>query len=191
MQIVGTAELLPDQLGAIGKLNLLAYPGFYGRLQIPELNTIELCAELFFVKKGELANARFALEERSVIGFFAGIPSADLPAALSATALHILKRVSAESRTHVLSVMEETKRRLPPVPPGTHYLARLAVVPERWGGGLARMLMDAFFEEGISGAYSVHVERNNHRAIRFYTKLGFDMVSQTTHYLVMHRRLAT
>ena len=54
----------------------------------------------------------------------------------------------------------------------TGYLDQLAVDPESWGRGFARMLVDEA-KRLSPGGIELHVNQDNERALRFYDRAGF------------------
>jgi putative acetyltransferase len=58
------------------------------------------------------------------------------------------------------------------VDPQTLYLDQIIVAPERWGGGIARTLLDEAKRLSPNGLV-LRVNTDNGRAIRFYKKNGF------------------
>ena len=58
------------------------------------------------------------------------------------------------------------------VDPGTHYLDQIVVAPEHWGSGLAVALLDEA-KRRSPGGLTLLVNKDNARAIAFYTKRGF------------------
>lgn len=184
--LVPVSALDHEQRRQLGALNLLAYPGFYGRFAISEAARLTLCTDVFDIRKGELDGARIALDG-TVQGFFAALPSNDLRSALAATAFWVLKTAPRESRTQIMSVMEQVRHALPAVPADHYYLARLAVAPAHFGSGLAMMLMSAFAKEQKGAPAAVHVEVSNARGLAFYRKLGFVLAEQTEDYAMMTR----
>jgi len=58
------------------------------------------------------------------------------------------------------------------VDPRTGYLDQIVVAPEAWGSRAATALVNAA-KQIASFGLELHVNRDNHRAIRFYEKNGF------------------
>jgi putative acetyltransferase len=56
--------------------------------------------------------------------------------------------------------------------PATGYLDQIVVAPESWSSGLAGTLLDEA-KKLAPGGIALHVNKDNHRAIRFYEKHGF------------------
>ena len=61
---------------------------------------------------------------------------------------------------------------------GSGYLDQLVVAPEQWGSGTADRLMEEAFQLSPKGI-DLHVNNDNGRAIRFYEKHGFSIVSES------------
>jgi putative acetyltransferase len=57
------------------------------------------------------------------------------------------------------------------VDPRTGYLDQIVVAPEAWGSGLAALLLRE--AQRLSPVLTLHVNKDNARAIRFYEKHGF------------------
>jgi len=58
------------------------------------------------------------------------------------------------------------------IAPATGYLDQIVVAPENWSSGLAVTLLDEAKRLAPTGI-ALHVNKDNHRAIRFYEKHGF------------------
>ena len=72
--------------------------------------------------------------------------------------------VIAEQDDHVLGFVT--------VDPATNYLDQLVVAPESWSSGMAQALLDE--AKGVSPTgLTLHVNKDNARAVRFYEKHGF------------------
>ena len=54
----------------------------------------------------------------------------------------------------------------------TGYLDQLVVAPENWASGMAEALLDEA-KRLAPGGIALHVNKDNHRAVRFYEKHGF------------------
>jgi putative acetyltransferase len=54
----------------------------------------------------------------------------------------------------------------------TGYLDQLVVAPESWASGMAVALLDEA-KRRAPGGIALHVNKDNHRAVRFYEKHGF------------------
>jgi len=59
------------------------------------------------------------------------------------------------------------------VDPTTQYLDQIVVAPDHWGSGLAVALLDEAKHRSPAGLYLL-VNKDNARAIAFYTKHGFE-----------------
>jgi putative acetyltransferase len=57
------------------------------------------------------------------------------------------------------------------VDPRTGYLDQIVVAPEAWGSGMAALLLRE--AQQLSPVLTLHVNKDNARAIRFYEKHGF------------------
>ncbi len=57
------------------------------------------------------------------------------------------------------------------VDPRTGYLDQIVVAPEAWGSGMAALLLRE--AQHLSPVLTLHVNKDNARAIRFYEKHGF------------------
>jgi putative acetyltransferase len=68
------------------------------------------------------------------------------------------------------------------IDPKTGYLDQLVVAPEAWGGGVAGRLMDEA-KRIAPGALFLYVNRDNARAVRFYTKHGFTVTENSVNPL--------
>jgi GNAT superfamily N-acetyltransferase len=69
-----------------------------------------------------------------------------------------------------------------PVIPGGCFLSLLFVVPERWGEGIGRALLDAVLAEAKRRRYSrIHLltHEDNERSHRLYRSCGFSPTGQT------------
>jgi putative acetyltransferase len=62
--------------------------------------------------------------------------------------------------------------------PASGYLDQLVVAPECWGAGIAEALMREAFRLSPRGI-DLHVNQDNARALRFYQKQGFKIVSES------------
>jgi putative acetyltransferase len=58
---------------------------------------------------------------------------------------------------------------------GDGYLDQLVVAPEQWGSDVARLLVDEAKQLSPAGI-TLHVNKDNIRAVRFYERNGFERV---------------
>ncbi|NWG22808.1 MAG: GNAT family N-acetyltransferase [Pseudorhodoplanes sp.] len=59
----------------------------------------------------------------------------------------------------------------------TGYLDQLAVAPEAWGSGVGKLLLDEA-KRLSPGGITLHVNKDNERAIRIYEKSGFAITGE-------------
>ncbi len=120
---------------------------------------------------------RAGLLDLWVEAWSAALPDIDFSARRGWFATH-LDNLARDGAVTILAVAPDAALRgFVTCNPATHYLDQLAVRPAERGGGLAGRLM-AEARRLSPNRLELDVNQNNPRAVRFYTREGFRIVSQ-------------
>ncbi|MDB2576155.1 GNAT family N-acetyltransferase [Planctomycetota bacterium] len=177
-----------DREGA-AELIIEALPGFYGQAQLRPAMISAVGSTLGQV--GTDTAAGFAAGSgQGVRGVLTYARADKLDLARLGGVQQLLRALDPASRRLFREHLREYDADFAAAPSGTCYLSRLAVRTEARGSGLAERMMrhwiqqvDLDYEDG----FSLHVDRSNFRAIRFYERLGFEDNLKEGKFLLLTR----
>lgn len=189
--IVDISELNEQNNLAAAYLVMESLPAYYEVEGIDKAEMAHSVVELIGKPGSETEKGFAALIDNKMVGIATYLSANKLSVAQLVGVQVLLKQLSSGSarifREHLRSY--DTDIEIPI--DESIYLARFAVEKSFRGLGLAGKLMDELLslnhESGGAGHYSVslHVAQGNQRAIAFYQKHGFDLVSTEKRYLTM------
>jgi ribosomal protein S18 acetylase RimI-like enzyme len=168
-----------------------SFSEFYDLLPIAPIDRAAIIASQFSTKNTEISGAIAVVENGSVLGVFSGIPAKDLGAAQIISISGFDRMLSSKKRPVFRRALKWFRGEIPSVPPDSYYLARIAVTRELRGSGLAAEILQRFKASCQNYSQcSLHTRSDNSRAIRFYEKNGFSILTQKTpkKYLAMATR---
>jgi len=192
LTIVSLAELNKSQKLAAAFLIIESLPAYYLCEGVDTGEIASAVADQIGVQGSDIGSGFVTLSNAVVVGVVTYLQSAALSFAQLVEAQGILRSLSRESRCLFRKHLEMYDRDFDTVPSGSLYLSRFAVDKKFRGGGLAKQMIDIFFnidrgKNEVSRLCSLHVDRDNQRAIRFYTKCGFVVQGSKSRYLTMVR----
>jgi GNAT superfamily N-acetyltransferase len=116
-------------------------------------------------------------DPRSLAGLFIGVPGAELESCRKSDLLvAVASAHDAEARNTLAARIRQTSDLFLEVEPDEYYLSKMAVVRERRGRGLGRLILDAFLAKGERHGYtrfSLDVAAENTPAVKLYASAGF------------------
>jgi len=116
-------------------------------------------------------------EQRSLAGLFIGVPGADLASCRKSDLLvAVAAAQDADARCELVERIRQSRNLFLGVEAGEYYLSKMAVVPERRGRRLGRLVLDSFLASGEARGYrqfSLDVAAQNAPAVKLYTSAGF------------------
>ncbi len=169
------AELpMADREGA-AELIIEALPGFYNQRHLGPA-VVSAVAKTLGQEGTDTASGFFAAGDLGVRGVLTYVGSDRLDMARLGGVQQLLRALDPDARRLFRDHLREYEADFAAPPPGTCYLSRVAVRPEARGSGLAALMMSHWMklvEARYDNGFSLHVDRSNARAIRFYHRLGF------------------
>lgn len=171
--LVGAATVGPDARLAVAELAYEALKPYYHRLPIPDDRIYMVLADEACDPSTELGAGQVMLIDGHVAGLIVAYPADEMRARQQASLFHLLQAEIDESEA-ILAAAAAQAADVPPVAPDAFYLARIAVTAAQRGTGLAETLLSSI-GAGLPPLMpiSLHVHRDNERAIRFYLRCGF------------------
>lgn len=126
------------------------------------------------VPGSEVGNVRVATKRGRIIGVCATIPAAGLARAQLIGTGALLSSVGPVQRKDLGERIKVFRGQIPKAPTTGNYLTRIAVVADARGTGASDWMMRELL---TVGALSLHVRRDNTRAIAFYRRHGLVQVA--------------
>jgi ribosomal protein S18 acetylase RimI-like enzyme len=157
---------------------LLELPGGL-RDTLPDPRTATDVARAAFGARASVLSHRFVLvveDEGAVIGLAVRLPGRDWRRLRVASGVVMIR---AAGRRHAATLVRRGRmqdRLIPPVPRDAMFVPAMAVVPERRGQGVGRLLLGRVIGETAAQglrAVALDVDAKNEGAIRLYHRLGF------------------
>lgn len=172
-RLVGAMEIGADARIALAGLAHAALAPYYDRLDVAPTRLLAALAGEMTDSSTELGMAQAVMAGDAVAGLLVAYPAAELRSRQQASLFHLLGTNAGEDDA-ILAAAGEQSANLPAISSDTYYLARIAVAPEFRGSGLAEKML-ALLDGRIPPRIQVtlHVHRDNARAIRFYCRAGF------------------
>jgi ribosomal protein S18 acetylase RimI-like enzyme len=121
--------------------------------------------------------------DEELAGVYSGFGGAELAVRRKADALTAFKEAGRSGRAELAGRLEERRGLFPPVDDGQFYLSNIAVVAERRGRGIGRVLLEAFLAEGRNLGFAdfrLDVHASNATARRLYESTGFRVIHEHT-----------
>ena len=165
-------DLEPDARRVAASLVRAALPDLYAKLD--DDLALDIIGKQFAEDRTEVSETEAAVVDGRVLGIVAGYPTRDFGARQSASLHHMLSNVPADMMGDIVAHVRSATGAIQTPPEEGHYLARIAVLPEMAGRGLADLLL-ARFAEGGQEPHVLHVRGDNARAISFYRRHGFHL----------------
>lgn len=186
--LIPARELAQQQARQAAALVIDSLPEYYNSACAEDVQLQDAVAQLFRQPGNETSTLIAALADDQVVGVYSGLAADRLQAAQMAGALALRKALPDDIAAKFWSHLGVFRGQIPPAPPETWYVARLAVAPAAKGRGVADKLMDMALQEGAHMAgYSAHVHRENQRSLGFFGKRGFRLVPSETRYQAVVR----
>jgi ribosomal protein S18 acetylase RimI-like enzyme len=114
--------------------------------------------------------------KRSVAGIMASLPGSKLTTANLIDLRHLMTSIPVDQAVNVKRSVASFGEQIPILEPETYYLSRIAVRKDIQGSGIADDLLNAFAMSNPGyPKLSLHVKRDNARALSFYQRHGFQV----------------
>ena len=164
-----------------------ATPHFFIGLNRGEV--VDAIASEFLQEDCELSDCLAVMSDaKDVVGIMAWYPSSELRMRKQGSLHYLLSQISSNSSSLLIERLRSFRTEIPQVP-RSKYLSHLAVIPEMRGSGVAGQLLSILLSEPISEGWSLSVDSQNSRAIRFYQNHGFLFLgSEEERFKIMFRR---
>lgn len=181
-----------DEKNCLAASNLLmdSLPVYYRIDGVDDSEMVAAVALLIGKPGSEIEKGFAAIRGAEVSGIATFLKSESLAHARLIGAQALFKLLSNQSAKHFRNSLKNYNAGFGAVPEDSIYLSRFAVDKNYKGKGLAGLLMDRFLssidnEGGKQNKAALHVDRENRRAIAFYSKHGFKIHEAGTRYLTM------
>jgi ribosomal protein S18 acetylase RimI-like enzyme len=164
----GAAQLVVESL-----------PEYYALFANHVTSMGKVVSEMFALAGSSIGETMAAVQQsdsqkRSVAGIMASLPGSKLTTANLIDLRHLLASVPVEQAVNVKRSVASFGEQIPILEPDTYYLSRIAVRNDMHGSGIADDLLNAFAMRNPGyPKLSLHVKRDNTRALSFYQRHGF------------------
>ena len=180
-----------DEKNCLAASNLVmdSLPVYY---RVDDSEMVAAVALLIGKPGSEIEKGFAAIRGAEVFGIATFLKSESLARARLIGAQALFKLLSNQSAKHFRNSLTNYNAGFGAVPEDSIYLSRFAVDKNYKGKGLAGLLMDRFLssidnEGGKQNKAALYVDRENRRAIAFYSRHGFKIHETGTRYLTMVR----
>lgn len=169
----GVGDLALDEQTSVVRLVYASLPQYYDLFALPQEQLFGAIRADFDVAGSEVSAGK-ALIIDSVAGVYFALPSKSLRKAQLIGLKGLLAKVPQDRRSEVAGGISAFGRNVARIPFDSYYLSRFAVRPDLGGRGFAKKVLEEFLASGPPNVpASLHVHRNNRRAMRLYEKSGF------------------
>lgn len=137
---------------------------------------IEKLIEQMNMPNNEISATIVASLSGHIVGGYAAIPASTLSRTQMMSVMRLVKGLSADKQDAFLRELPKNLGTMPSLPVESFYLSRIAIAPSFQGHGVAGHLIEHFITSAMLQRYpsvSLHVRKENNRAINFYKKYGF------------------
>lgn len=141
---------------------------------------------VFESEKSDHYPSFYVFQGCEAVGVVAAFPASELIQRRLYTSVSLMKKFGAESI--IRDKFKAHKSTLPPVSSSSFYLSKILILPEFRSTGAGKVALAQLKEMATKRGFSVislHVNRLNLDAIRFYERNGFNIVNQEEDYLAM------
>ncbi len=183
IEFISISNIQEKQRIPAAYLIMESLPDYY---YVPNIDLAEMSRAVAVVigkKNSETENGILVIMGNNIIGILTYLPAEKLATAQLIGAQSILKKLSPSSarifRQHLKNYNSDFKK----IPPAGIYLSRITVQRNYRGTTIAFRLMKTLLK--THNAVSLHVNKNNTRAINFYKKCGFIILEAGKQYLTM------
>jgi ribosomal protein S18 acetylase RimI-like enzyme len=148
--------------------------------------SVESCSELIFdeisTSGTECYNPLMALAEDRVVGIICSFPLTELKARQMASMLSIMRRLDRTARKDLHQKMLLGEYTVAPILADDGiYISRVAIDHNLRNTGYGSKLLRHFLNKHANHRVSLHVDRKNVPAIRYYQKHGFEFERRAEH----------
>ena len=171
-------------------LAIEALRDLYDLIPAPKSAIIAQVADEFADEGGELSGAAALVSDGEVQGVLAAYDASEIGFRQRASVFRLLSILNDEETNGVIQSLQSFAAQVPDIPPGSYYLARVAVAAPYRRSGVGTLLLKHFLGQGRDRlGYSLHVRSDNENAKSLYRRLGFSVLEPiASPYLVMYRR---
>lgn len=125
-----------------------------------------------------ISRVTFLASQTEFAGGFIALTGDELRKARRADSIALLGAIPGNERPEILKRLSGLAGIFPPVDDDEFYLSKFGLHPAFRGRGLAKRLLDRYFEDGKSRGYNryrLEVHAGNEAAIRCYQSAGFEV----------------
>ncbi|RJP84254.1 MAG: N-acetyltransferase [Desulfobacteraceae bacterium] len=175
---------------SVSHLVIESLPVYYRSDGMDDAEMVAAVAGLIGHAGSEIEKGFAAFCGTNVAGTATFLHSEHLQRARLVGAQALLRLLSGPSARQFRNNLKNYNTGFAEVPDGAIYLSRFAVDPYYRGKGLADQMMERFLSLRPDGGDRwsrafLHVDRQNHRAVAFYTRHGFGVYEPGERYLTM------
>ena len=165
-------------------------PDYYVVNGIDDTEMATAIAGLIAKSGSEIESGFIAICNNKAIGILTYICSESLPSARLIGTQSLMRQLSKDSTKNFLTNLRSYNTGFEVIPNNNIYLSRFAVDKQYRGKGLAGQLISKFlsmenFNSTTKKEASLHVNKDNKRAISFYHKCHFTISNEGEKYLTM------
>lgn len=154
----------------------------YGDLPMSVESRSELIIEEINTPGTECYNPLIALAEDRVVGIICSFPLTELKARQMASMLSIMRRLDRTGRKDLRQKMVLGEYTVSPILADDGvYISRVAIDHNLRNTGYGSKLLRHFMNKHANQRISLHVDRKNIPAIRYYQKHGFELERRAEH----------
>ena len=194
ISIIDIAELDEDNRRASSYLIMESLPAYYN---VDGINKAEMATAITAIlgESGRYLEKGFAaLCENKVQGVLTYLLGDELPMARLSGSQTLYKKLSRESGMQFRNNLKHYDAGFGEIPESSVYISRFAVDRSYRGKNLASKMIEMFFNINLKNSdkwkqISLHVDKENLRAIAFYKKHDFTLYNSGPRYLTMVRSI--
>ncbi len=169
--------LSPAQAQQIADLLYQASPQFYDLIPLPKSEVLDAITAQIGEPGTEFADTFVDLGSNGVRAAVAVVDATALDRAKSAGLARFLRLVPAGMRSVFFQDLSAYGKQVPPLNQPGRYIARISVAESCRGHGLAAAMIYETKRQAGELPVLLHVHEDNSAAIRLYSKLGFERIS--------------
>jgi ribosomal protein S18 acetylase RimI-like enzyme len=189
LRYFSTIERSEEHLCAIVQLLIESFD-FYDMLPMDQATLTDLIKEEISQSGTECFDPLLALQGDDVVGVICHFPAQELEARQRASMMSVLRRLDRSGRMKLRARLQDKNYGvgITDVYKGT-YVSRVAVSKNMRGQGIGSKFWLGFMGKIDGANILLHVDENNHEAIRFYGRFDFSRVDfgPITKHLMMRK----
>lgn len=172
-----------DDLKTAAYLAYLASSPFYQLFTKDTKELVEALIPQFSLEQSELYDSWILKDGKQILGSYSAFNAEELNERQTTSFKSLLEFFPLS--TALLENLRHYKDSVAPIPSAGFYLARITTEQSRVSKGVGSLLLTHFeTSAGKNSPLLLHVASNNHAAIRFYEKRGYQQLSGSETYQI-------